>query len=230
MKVIHLISGGDTGGAKTHVYSLLSNLLQRDVTVKLVCFMDGPFAEGARALGIPTEVLSHGFFGSVGYLRRIIRNGGYDVLHCHGAKANFMGAILRRRLPIPVVTTVHSDYRLDYLHRPFAAISYGVANRLALRCLDYRVCVSDVMRQKLIDRGFKPNDLFSIYNGLDFSRELPATDRAAYFAEFGFTIAPEDVIAGIAARLDPVKDIPTLLRALAKPRDTCRLICLIFAS
>ena len=26
MKVIHLISGGDTGGAKTHVHSLLQNL------------------------------------------------------------------------------------------------------------------------------------------------------------------------------------------------------------
>ena len=31
MKVIHLISGGDTGGAKTHVHSLLQNL-SRSVT------------------------------------------------------------------------------------------------------------------------------------------------------------------------------------------------------
>ena len=229
MKVIHLISGGDTGGAKTHVYSLLSNLLQREITVQLVCFVDGPFAEGARALGIPTEVLRHGFFGSIGHLRREIREGGYDVLHCHGAKANFMGAILRRSLDIPVVTTVHSDYKLDYLHRPFAAASYGVANRLALRCLDYRVCVSDTMRQQLIDRGFKPNDLFSIYNGLDFSRTLPETDRAAYFAEYGFTVAPEDVIVGIAARLDPVKDIPTLLRSVAKARERCPRLRLAIA-
>ena len=28
MKVLHLISGGDTGGAKTHVLSLLQNLNQ----------------------------------------------------------------------------------------------------------------------------------------------------------------------------------------------------------
>ncbi len=221
MKVIHLISGGDTGGAKTHVYSLLTNLMQRGVTVQLVCFIDGPFADGARALGIPTEVLRRSFFGSVGHLRSTIRAGEYDVLHCHGAKANFMGAILRRSLEIPVVTTVHSDYRLDYLHRPFAAVSYGVANRLALRCLDYRVCVSDTMRRQLIDRGFRPNDLFSIYNGLDFSKTLEKTDRAAYFAEHGFTVTPEDVIVGIAARLDPVKDIPTLMRAVSAARANC---------
>ena len=222
MKVIHLISGGDTGGARTHVYSLLHYLLQKGVEVRLVCFISGSFADGARELGIPTTVLQHGFLGSIGPLRRMIRAGGFDVVHCHGAKANLMGALLRRSLKgVPVITTVHSDYRLDYLHRPFAAATYGVANKLALRRLDYRVCVSDTLRARLIDRGFRPTDLFTIYNGLDFSHEVPPTDRAAYFAEFGYTVQPGDVIAGIAARLDPVKDIPTLLRALAEARRDC---------
>ena len=35
MKVIHLISGGDSGGAKTHVLSLLQNL-NKTITVQLV--------------------------------------------------------------------------------------------------------------------------------------------------------------------------------------------------
>lgn len=229
MKVIHLISGGDTGGARTHVYSLLQYLLQQDVEVQLVCFIPGEFADGARALGIPTHVLERSFFGSIGYLRRTIRAGGYDVVHCHGAKANLMGAIVRRSLGVPVITTVHSDYRLDYLHRPFAAISFGMANRVALRRLDYRVCVSDTMRQQLIDRGFKPNELFSIYNGLDFSKVIPETDRTAYFAEYGFVVSPGDVIAGIAARLDPVKDIPTLLRAVAAAKRQCPQLRLAIA-
>ena len=55
MKVIHLISGGDTGGAKTHVHSLLRSLTN-NVDVTLVCFRDGPFAEEAAALGIKTRV------------------------------------------------------------------------------------------------------------------------------------------------------------------------------
>lgn len=46
MKVIHLISGGDSGGAKTHVLSLLQNL-NKTITAQLVCFRDGPFAEEA---------------------------------------------------------------------------------------------------------------------------------------------------------------------------------------
>ena len=57
MKVLHLISGGDTGGAKTHVHSLLAGLTPR-IQVKMVCFTDGPFTQEARALGINTEVIS----------------------------------------------------------------------------------------------------------------------------------------------------------------------------
>ena len=55
MKVIHLISGGDSGGAKTHVLSLLQNL-NKTITAQLVCFRDGPFAEEARTMGIPTMI------------------------------------------------------------------------------------------------------------------------------------------------------------------------------
>ena len=40
MKVIHLISGGDTGGAKTHVLSLLQKLNEQ-ITAQLVCFREG---------------------------------------------------------------------------------------------------------------------------------------------------------------------------------------------
>ena len=44
MKVIHLISGGDSGGAKTHVHSLLQGLSQH-IQADMVCFMDGPFTQ-----------------------------------------------------------------------------------------------------------------------------------------------------------------------------------------
>ena len=53
MKVITLISGGDSGGAKTHVHSLLQNL-SRTIEVTMVCFLEGPFAQEARELGPDT--------------------------------------------------------------------------------------------------------------------------------------------------------------------------------
>lgn len=120
MKVIHLISGGDTGGAKTHVHMLLQNL-GRSIDVTMVCFTDGPFAQEAREKGIHTVIFpGNNILRVRRELIRFIREGGYDIIHCHGARGNMMGALLRKPTGLPVVSTVHSDYRLDYLGRPLA--------------------------------------------------------------------------------------------------------------
>ncbi len=126
-----------------------------------------------------------------------------------------MGALLRRSTGLPVVTTVHSDWRLDYLGRPLSRLTYGTINTLALRQLDYRIGVSDAMVDLLISRGFDPDRLFSIYNGLDFSPRTPALDRAAYLKSVGLEAGDHSVVVGIAARLNPVKDIATLIRGFA---------------
>lgn len=229
MKVIHLISGGDSGGAKTHVHMLLQNL-SRTIEVTMVCFMEGPFSQEARELGIPTVVLpGRNIFRVYGQLKRMIREGGYDLIHCHGARGNMMGALLRRATGLPVVSTVHSDYRLDYLGRPLSRITYGTVNTLALRRLDYRIGVSDAMTDLLISRGFDPDRLFTIYNGLDFTPRVPALDRAAYWKSVGLEADEASVVVGIAARLNPVKDIATLIRGFALAHETCPELRLLIA-
>ena len=123
MKVIHLISGGDSGGAKTHVHSLLQNL-SKAIDVTMVCFMEGPFSQEARELGIHTVVLEgNNLLRTYRTLKAMILEGGYEIIHCHGARGNMMGALLRRATGLPVVTTVHSDYRLDYLAVPWPVSS-----------------------------------------------------------------------------------------------------------
>lgn len=218
MKVLHLISGGDTGGAKTHVHSLLRGLGDR-IDVSMVCFMDGPFAREARELGIRVEIMEgRNVLRVVKLLEQKVRAEGTELIHCHGSRGNLMGWLLKRRTGLPVVTTVHSDYRLDYMGRPLARLTYGTANALALRKLDYYIGVSDAMADTLIDRGFPPQKVFAIYNGLDFTPRTPALDRRAYLASLGLDWGEDCVIAGIAARLNPVKDLPTLLRGFAKAR------------
>ena len=120
VKVIHLISGGDTGGAKTHVHSLLRSLA-RSVDVTLVCFRDGPFAQEAAALGIDTRVYPGRFFSALGEVEELIRSEGFELIHSHGSRGNLAGALLARRTHLPVVSTVHSDWKLDYMGRPLAS-------------------------------------------------------------------------------------------------------------
>lgn len=217
MKVIHLISGGDTGGARTHVHLLLKHLNTAHEAT-LVCFMDGPFAQEAAALGIPVVVMEGGMASVLRRLRKMIREGGYDIVHCHGSRGNLVGALLKPSLDLPFVSTVHSDPKLDYLGRPVARLTYGLLNQLAQRRMDYHIGVSDAMRELLISRGFAPNRVFTIYNGVEFPAEdaLPPFDRQAYFRKVGLDAPEGSVVVGIAARLNPVKDYPTLLRAFAK--------------
>ena len=229
MKVIHLISGGDSGGAKTHVHSLLQNLTHT-IDVTMVCFMEGPFAQEARELGIHTVVLpGRNLLRTYRTLKRMILEEGYQIIHCHGARGNLMGALLRRATGLPVVTTVHSDYRLDYLGRPFSRLTYGTINTIALRRLDYRIGVSDAMTDLLISRGFDPDRLFTIYNGIDFTPRTPALGRAEYFRSVGLNAGGDSVVVGIAARLNPVKDIGTLVRGFAIAHQTCPNLRLLIA-
>ncbi|MDO4515984.1 MAG: polysaccharide pyruvyl transferase CsaB [Bacillota bacterium] len=215
MKVLHLISGGDTGGAKTHVHTLLAGLSSR-IQVKMVCFTEGPFTQEARELGIDTEVFSgHNILTILRKLTRLVREEGFDIIHSHGARGNMMAALLGKKTGLPTVSTVHSDYRLDYLGRPVSRLTYGSINTLALRQIDYRIGVSDAMVDLLISRGFDPEKLFAIYNGLDFTPRTPTMSREAYFRSVGLEADETCVVAGIAARLNPVKDIATLIRGFA---------------
>ena len=120
MKVIHLISGGDSGGAKTHVLSLLQHLNQT-ITAQLVCFRTAPLPRRPARWAFPTMICGgNNVFRTRRKLAAYIREGGYEIIHCHGSRANMIGAMLRKVTGLPVVTTVHSDYRLDYMGRPSA--------------------------------------------------------------------------------------------------------------
>ena len=229
MKVIHLISGGDSGGAKTHVLSLLKHL-NKTITAQLVCFRDGPFAEEARSLGIPTKIMGgNHIFKIRRQLADYIRREGFQLIHCHGSRANMTGALLRGITGLPVVTTIHSDYKIDYMGRPLARCTFGVINTWALRRLDYRIGVSDAMVDLLISRGFPADRFYAIYNGIDFTPAPDQGDRLPYLRSLGAEVEADSVVVGIAARLNPVKDMSTLIRGFAAAYKSCGKLRLVIA-
>lgn len=215
MRIIHLISGGDVGGAKTHVHLLLQGLCKTD-EIRLVCFTDGPFAQEAAELGIPTQVINAGVPATVAQLRRILAEKPFDLIHCHGARANMIGMLLKKKAGLPVVTTMHSDYRLDYMGRPLAALTYGNINKIALRRLDNWIGVSDATVNMLISRNFDPQHVFKLYNSVRFDNLEPKLSRAKFLDKVGLSVEADSVLFGIAARISPVKDMETLIRAFAQ--------------
>ena len=214
MRVIHLIGGGDTGGAKTHVLNLLKEL-NHHIDAQLFCFRKGDFSEDAEKMGIPIHVIDSGN-PLVGYqeLKKLLAGQKVDIIHCHGARGNLMGNLIKKYCKAPVVTTVHSDYRLDYLGRPVARLSYGNINMVALRRVNFYIGVADPMTDILIQRGFPADRIYTVYNGIDFKTPIHPLPKEEFLKSVGMHWQEGDVIAGIVARLSPVKDIPTLLKAM----------------
>ena len=229
MRVLHIIGGGDVGGAKTAVISVVARM-SRTIDVRLVSLREGDFAQSAREAGIAVDVVETSNLPSdLRRLRGLIRSFRPDILHCHGARANMMGAILKRTERLPLVTTIHSDYRLDYLGSPLRQISYGTINAVALRAVDYYTCVSDRMSRIMISRGFDPQRCFAVYNGIDYDHWAEKSDRAVFWRGYGYEWREGDVVCVIAARLTKVKDIPTLLRAMKTASEKAPRLHLVIA-
>lgn len=218
MKVMHLISGGDSGGAKTHLFELLDKL-KLSCEVSVACLMKGPFYNEI----LEKDIESHLFLQKnrfdlsvVDDIHRFIKNKNIELLHVHGARANFIAMFLKGRLSIPVVTTMHSDYLLDF-DELFKRLVFTNLNILSLRKLDYFIAVSHSFKDMLIKRNFRPNGIHIVYNGMDFSK-IPqnVTSKEEYAQKHGLELNNNLCYVGIAARFDAVKGVDVFINGAAK--------------
>ncbi|MGI6085030.1 MAG: polysaccharide pyruvyl transferase CsaB [Acetivibrionales bacterium] len=216
MKVIHLIGGGDEGGAKSHVLQLIKEL-GKHIDATLISFRKGKFHDDAVAMGIDARIVKTGnIFLDLRKTLKLIKSGQYDIIHSHGAKANMMASIIKSITGIPVVTTVHSDYHLDYIHSILKRFTFGIINMIALRRINHHISVSANLKEILKDSGFDPQHLYSVNNGISFDNEISPCTRKEFFERFGVPFPEDCVLIGIMARLHPVKDHETFLRAAAE--------------
>ncbi len=215
MKILHMISGGDTGGAKTHVFALLGKLKKRaDVTV--VCFMKGVFWDELQQIDVKSELIpqkSRFDMSVVNRLCEICESEQIDIIHCHGARANFIAAALRRRISIPLLTTIHSDYLLDF-DGFYRKLVYTSLNVFALKQFRYFIAVSDNFRQMLISRGFRPNAVYTVYNGMDYSGEPTYVSKEEFAARIGIPYDPTLTYVGLIGRHDYVKGHDVFIKSI----------------
>ncbi|NLL81383.1 MAG: glycosyltransferase family 4 protein [Tissierellia bacterium] len=229
MRILHLISGGDTGGAKTHIISLVKGL-SKLIDVKIICFIEDTFYEDAKKEGIDIEIFkqrNRSDMTVVNRLADLINDEEYDIVHCHGARANFIAMFLRKKIQIPMLTTVHSDYRLDFKDTLYKRIIFTALNKTALKRFNNFIAVSESLKNTLVERGFNSKEINVVYNGIDFESELEFTSREDFLAQYSIDFKEKNVV-GILARLEEIKDHETFIKAadlvLKKRKDTIFLI------
>lgn len=216
MKVLHLISGGDKGGAKTHVLILLQRLLKEGVDIELLCIMEGSFTEDAKKLGIPIKIIPQNkrySFKPILKIKDYIKNNNFDIVHCHGARANYIAFFIKDSLKIPFITTMHSDYKLDFKDNFYKQVIFMPINSIALKKFDYILPVTKAFEKMLIKRGFKKDKLFVIYNGVNFQENINFVNKKEFFEKYNIPFNNEYIYIGLAARLQMVKGINHFLEA-----------------
>jgi polysaccharide pyruvyl transferase CsaB len=208
MRILIFAAGGDIGGGKTHILSLTKRLAE-DNEVRLICFRVGQMSREAEEMGISTVAtdVSKGIKYAVRTALEEIRSFRPDIIHCHGAKANMIGFIAKRRTKLPVISTIHSDPRLDYMGKLLRGMTFGVINAFCIRHMDSLTAVGGRMKQTLSSRGFDPYKIFTVFNGIDFSGSSSEYPKQRH--------PGNEIVIGIAARLNPVKDVATVIRAFA---------------
>jgi len=217
MKVLHMISGGDKGGAKTAVFSLLL-ALDEQIDITVACFMEGVFFQEVQELAVRSVLFRQRFRFDLTVLPRLvrfIRAEKFDVIHAHGARANFICMMLRFWVKLPFVTTVHSDYLLDFTDKWYRRVVYTGLNTLALRKMDYFIGVSEAFGRMLVERGFAGERVFSIHNAVESERAADFCAKDEFLARYGIA-AENKTLVGIIGRFDYVKGHDIFLRAAAE--------------
>lgn len=155
------------GGAETHVSELAGELndLGHRVTVassggELVASL----AQGVKHITLPR--FSRNLFGimrSRAVIKRILKRGGFDVVHAHARIPAYLCGKYVKRYKFAFIVTAHAMFRMTPALRRLSV--WG----------ERTIAVSEDIKQHLIDKcGVYPGHITVIPNGIDIKRFSPA--------------------------------------------------------
>lgn len=212
-KILHIIGGGEIGGAEKHVLSLLTGMTGSCFEPHLVCLTPGPFAALASNHNISAHTFPMHFPLDLSPLPHLVgwsKKQAIDLIHTHGSRANLLGRLSARWLGLPCVSTVHSSLAHDYLSPWSARLALGL-DRLTLPLTAGIITVSGYLAREVALRGGKR--IKTIYNGYSFNPSPPdrASARELFRKQWG--IPAQALVVGTIGRLHPTKGQIYLIQA-----------------
>lgn len=159
-------------------------------------------------------------FEAIKQTQRFIIDNQIDILHCHGYKADVIGALASRGLNVKRVTTLHGWWIGKNLKLKF----YNWLDHFAIRNFNKIIVVSEPMKKALIRRHFPLERVIYIPNGVDLDW-IHSANGEQIRRELNLT--KDMLIIGIVGRLGKEKGHKYLLMAL---KDIPNLVLLIIGN
>ena len=215
-EICHIVPSLNPGGTERLVIEM-SRRLKQTYSVRICCLDEpGRWASEAESYGIPVMALhrSPGFHPGLGLrIAKWLEGTTRPVLHCHHFSPFVYGrlaAYLRRGST--VLYTEHGRLS-DVPSSGRRRVASFLLGRLPVRIF----AVSGDLKDSLVEDGFPGDRIEVIHNGIEPGDRPSTEDRMAARRKLG--IATDRVVVGTVARLNPVKDLETLIQAFALVRS-----------
>jgi len=225
MKVLHVITGLDAGGAELQLAMILRRTRHESDVVTL--YNPGPVAEMIEAQG--TTVRNLGMqrnteLPALLRLRKLIKDGQYDVVHTHLYRAQIYARPAARLAGTPVVLTTEHSIGETHIERRKMTRGVQALYLSSEKFSDATIAVSDIVKDRLVRWGVRPGKVTVIPNGVDTDElGFDAEARERVRAQFG--ISPETYVIGALGRLDPNKRVDLTMEAAAPMLgDKCKIL------
>jgi glycosyltransferase involved in cell wall biosynthesis len=178
LKVLHLNTEPTWRGGEQQALYLMDGLRERGVPQALVAQPGAPMAERAKAAG--HEVIEQRMRGEVDLpamwrIKKLLRQGGYGVVHAHTSHAHSLGSVAAHLLGGPRRPLVVVARRVDF--SIFRRSFFGLNGIKYLHGVDQYVTVSEAIRRVLIDDGVPGERIRCVHSGIDLARIDDAPDR-----------------------------------------------------
>jgi glycosyltransferase involved in cell wall biosynthesis len=213
--VLQVVLTLDTGGTERLVVEICRRLQRRFRMA--VCTLDDPGVWAseldAEGIGVTSVHRRPGFHPSIGWrVAQVAKRTGAKVIHCHHYSPFVYGTIARSLMPgTHLVFTEHGR-----LNDGPPSPKRRLVNPLLARLGGTMFAVSSALRNSMVEEGFPSTRIGVVLNGIE-PGELPTeADRCAARAELG--LSSEALVVGTVARLNPVKDLGTLIRGFGTLR------------
>jgi glycosyltransferase involved in cell wall biosynthesis len=218
-RILFLTRSLTVGGAERQLVVLARGLHTRGHAVS-VCVFYGGGALQAEVEGSGIRVIDlakRGRWDTIGFLARlaaVVRREKPDILHPYLGVSNVVSVLVRRLSPkTRVVWGVRSSLADQPRCDAWEKRVLRVSTRLA-RHADLIIANSTAGARDHVAEGYPAERTTVIPNGIDTTRFRPDPDgRERLRREWGIGEAP---LVGIVARLDPLKDHASFLRAVGR--------------
>ncbi|MFP3978293.1 glycosyltransferase [Marinobacter sp. KMM 10035] len=219
LRVLHITFNMGIGGTEQVIRQLVQGMASESVESEILCIDGhiGPIGETLQQSGVPVHKLARkqGFdWALIKAIRKRLREGRFDVVHCHQYTPWMYGWLAALPTRAKVVFTEHGRFYPDrYRYKAM------LINPIMALFTPSIVAISEATKDALVKYEFIPRRKIQvIYNGI---APLTRNETEAQKVREELGIPPGALVVGTVSRLDPVKNQQMMLKAFKAFLEKC---------